>query len=284
MQRGRVRLLVAAALVGQGLLVLSGVLDHETPAPLALALVLAGAALLAWRGAGAPTRRPRLRAALVAALGGAILLLVVAYNLAAASSYAAPEVALVAYAVALLAAAPRLTPRVERAVAWSFPLVLAPLALWALNALLVARADWPVLVAYVEHGLAAPMTAALGLLGVHAQLAGTTVAVATPRGTLFLTVGVVCAGLYATVLFLGLFALFAWESGVSAARATVLLAIGLVGLHLVNVARLVLLALVGERFGADALMSAHRHAGWALFLAFSVAFWWAAMRKTGAPA
>jgi exosortase/archaeosortase family protein len=297
---------VGLLLLGQGLLVIMGVLDHETPRLTAALLVLLGAALalgpeLARRARGRPpdTQGPPeaptgarplgLRPLLVAALGAAAIVGVLAYNALARSDLALPEVAALAYGTALLAASPHLARKVGRTdvgtlVAYSFPLVLAPLGLWALNATIEAQAGSTPLRWYVQYGLAAPMAALLSLAGSDVATMGETVRIATARGNLFLTVGVVCAGLYAGVLFLGVFGLFAWQARTPPKRLAAYLALGLVGLHAANVVRLAMLGLVGEQWGGVALQQAHQHLGWVLFLAWTVAFWWLVLRRFEGPA
>lgn len=253
-------------------------LDHEAPLPVGFALLLAGGALL---GVAAKTRTasgPTPRARLVLAIGLVCIVGVLGYNLARGSTFGAPEVAILAYGVALVLAAGRLD-RWGRVVAYSFPLVLAPLSLYALNAALVGGVGATPLTLYIRHGLVAPLAAALAIVGIDVSIVGETVRLATPRGALFLTVGVVCAGLYAMVLFLGVFALFAWEQRTTGWRLAAYLALGLAGLHAANVVRLILLALVGYGWGGDALQTFHRHAGWVLFLAWAVLFWWLVLRR-----
>lgn len=64
-------------------------------------------------------------------------------------------------------------------------------------------------------------------------------------------------------------------------RARLVLALGLAGIHAANLLRL---ALVGARWGAEALQEFHRHAGRVLFLAWMVAFWALVPRRfEGAP-
>lgn len=228
------------------------------------------------------------RAWLVAAIGIVAAGGVVAYNVARGSTLSLPEAAILAYGVALVAASPFLSRRalgtdVGTLVAFSFPLLLAPLSLYAVNAALASRMAQTPVAWYVQSTLVAPMAAALRLVGLDALTSGDTVRLVTPRGPLFLSVGVVCAGLYASVLFLGVFALFAWERRTPPARLAAYLAVGLLGLHAANVLRLVLLAVVGYEWGPAALQSFHQHAGWVLFLLWSVAFWAVVLRRFEGP-
>ncbi|HEX2021546.1 MAG TPA: exosortase/archaeosortase family protein [Candidatus Thermoplasmatota archaeon] len=282
----RIALLAGVLLAGQGALVATGVLDHEAPRAVGVALVALGVGLAllgAW---------PRIRVArrgVVRALGASCVAGVLGYNLATSSGLAPPEWAILLYGAGLVLSSFHLDRRVLRTdvgtlVAYSFPLLLAPLALYALNAALAAQAGATPLSWYVRHLLAAPMAVGLGALGVDAALAGDTVRIATERGPLYLTVGVVCAGLYAAVLFLGVFALFAWQSRTRGMRLAAYLAVGLVGLHFANVLRLILLGWVGHRWGGEALQTAHEHAGWVLFVAWSLLFWAVVLRRLEGPA
>lgn len=287
----RLRLLAGLLLMGQGLLVVTRVLDHEAPVLLGWGILVLGLVLAAWGRASpfsSPRTGPPLRARLVALLGASAVAGVVLYNALARSTLGAPELAILAYGAALLAAAPALDRRVlgtdvGTLVAFSFPLALAPLSLYALNAALASQASATPLSWYIHYTLVEPMDAGLSLAGLETSLRGDTVRILTPRGPLFLSVGVVCAGLYASVLFLGVFALFAWERRTPPARLAAYLAVGLLGLHAANVLRLVLLGLVGHRWGGAALQTFHEHAGWVLFLLWSVGFWAVVLRRMEGP-
>lgn len=289
----RARLLAGLLLLGQGGLVVTGVLDHEAPYLVGATLVAVGTALVAWGKlpAPAPHEAPaagtRARARLVAASGLAAALATLGYNALARSNLALPEIAIVAYGALLVAAAPHLDrrvgsrggARVGTLVAWSLPLVAAPLAVYAANAAVVAQVGARPLDAYVRWTLVQPMSWLLAGSGLDARTLGETVRVGTPRGPLYLTVGVVCAGIYATIVFLGVFALYAWQQNLAGPRLAAYLALGVVGLHVANVLRLALLGYVGYRWGAEALVLAHRHAGWVLFIAWTMLFWWLVLRR-----
>lgn len=277
----RLGLLAGLLLAGQGLLVLLGVLDHETPRPVAWLLVLVGAALLAW--GGLPALRLG-RARLVLALGIVSAGGVLAYNQAAGNGMAAAEWAILGYGALLVLASRHLGRRVGPTdvgtlVAYSFPLVLAPLSLFALNAATTSGWGESPLRWYIRWLLVLPMSLLLNATGLEVGVFGDTVRLATPRGPLFLTVGVVCAGLYAGALFLGVFGLFAWQQKTPPRRLAAYLLLGLAGVHLANVLRLALLAWVGYRWGGEALQSFHQHAGWLLFLAWMMLFWWLVLRR-----
>lgn len=284
-------LVAGLALAGYGALVTLRVLAHESLA-VGVLIMLAGAAL-AWAARprapasppspGAP-RAPPGHSLAAAALGALAAGGVLAYNLRARSGLEPAEVAILAYGALLLAAAPHLHRRVAGAsvgtvVAWSFPLVAAPLGLYALDAALDALEGSSPLDAFIRHGLVTPMAVTLAALGFEARAVDQTVMLATPRGWLALSVGVVCAGLHPSVLFLGVFGMHAWQERSPPRRLAALLALGLVGVYLANVVRLVALALVGYEWGGEALQRAHAHLGWLLFVAWMMLYWWLVLRR-----
>jgi exosortase/archaeosortase family protein len=277
------RPLVGLMLAGYGVLVLAGVLPHDSPWA-GLASLAAGVAVLAFGlpAVGAP------RARVVAALGCACVGGVAGYALARRDGLGLPEAAIVAYGLLLMAAAPNLSRtlgsgerrvQVATLVGWSFPVVLAPLALFALNAALSSGGPGTAATPIVEALVVAPTAAALRLLGTPVERIGSTLLLATPRGTLSLGVGLVCAGLYPAILFAGLVGLHAWRSRMGAAGIAVVLAAGLAGLWLLNLLRLVVLTHVGIRWGMAALQTAHANLGWILFCGFMAAFWWVVLRR-----
>jgi exosortase/archaeosortase family protein len=278
--RAGLRALLGLMAAGYGALVLAGVLAHDSRWAGALSLA-AGLALLAsgLPAVGAP------RARLVALLGSACVAAPLGAALARGHAPGGPSLALLAYGLALMAAAPRLGGRVGRvpvasAVGWSFPLVLAPLALYSSNALLSSPSTGAAATPLVQALVVQPAAWALHLAGMSAHRIGSTLILATPRGSLSLGVGLVCAGLYPAVLFAGLVALHAWRDRVAPARAAALAAAGLAGLWLLNLVRLVLLAAVGVRWGMGALQTAHANLGWLLFCGFMALFWAVALRAT----
>ncbi len=271
------RPLLGLALLGYGLLVLLGVLPHDA-AVAGIAAAVLGALLLAW---GLPDGVAP-RTAIVAGLGLCCIVGVTAYNLWAGSGLAAPELAILGYGVALLCAAPFLHLRLARldvasVVGWSFPLLLAPLAVYALDAGLShgGNAADPV----VEALVVKPTAQGLEWTGTPTHQDGTTLVVGTPRGTLSLGVGLVCAGLYPMVLFGGIVGLHAWRTRPAPARLALWVAAGLGGLWLVNLLRLVVLARIGIAEGGGPLQAVHAHIGWAFFAAFMALFWALVLRK-----
>lgn len=296
------RFLAGVLLAGYGALVVLRLLVHESLA-MGAGLLVAGIVLLLTlprpRALSAAEEGPRDRAddfssrrrALVALLGAVAAGGTLLYNGLARSDLTVPEAAIVAYGLALLLASRRLGARLWRTdvgtlVAWSMPLVAAPLGMYAMDAYFDAQVGVGAspLDAFIAHGLVAPMAMALKLLGFDAVANGQVVALGTPRGKLFLSIGVVCAGLQPGVLFLGVFGLFAWQERTPPARLAALLALGLAGVYVANVVRLVALALVGYHKGGAALQTAHEHFGWMLFVGWMLAYWWLVLRRLqGAP-
>lgn len=271
------RPLVGLGLAGYGLLVLLGLLPHDAPVAGAAAFVL-GALLLAW---GLPdVAAPR--TAIVAALGVGCVAGVTLHNVAAGSDLALAERAILGYGLALLVLAPFLHVRWRRfdvasVVGWSFPLLLAPLALFALDGAL-ADGDGGAGAPLVESTVVAPTAAALQWLGTPVERDGSTLHVATPRGNLSLGVGLVCAGLYPMVLFGGVLGVHAWRVRPPPGRLAIWAAGGLGGLWLLNLARLVVLTRVGIAQGPGDLQAVHSHLGWILFALFMGGFWWRVLR------
>lgn len=280
------RYLLGLGLLGYGLLVMMRVMAHESVVAGAISFAL-GLALLV--PGIPPLRIPRAR--LVAGLGTSCVAGVLLYNGLTSFQLGAPEIGLIAYGTALLVLSPHLERRLGRTdvatiVGWSFPLLLAPLTLFAANAVLsgpagisAGSAAQPLIV----HTLVLPMAAGLNLFGTPAEMVNDHIILTTTNGRLALSIGLVCAGLYPMLLFAGILGLHAWQSGLSKARFAAYLSVGLLGLYAMNLVRLILLAKVGEQWGGAALQSAHAHLGWLLFGVFMVGFWWLVLRHLEAP-
>jgi archaeosortase C (PEF-CTERM variant) len=281
---GSLRALVGLVLAGYGLLVLLGVLAHDAPLAGVASLVL-GTGLLAWGLPPLPLRRSRL----VAAIGAVAVAGVVGYNAALHSTLSPPEWGILCYGLLLLCAAPFLGRPLGRVqvgtlVGWSFPLLLAPLALFSLNAALSSAATGSSATPIVRILVVTPTALALRLLGTPVQVVGNNLILATPRGMLSLGIGLVCAGLYPMVLFGGLVGLHSWQQHVAPRRLGLVVASGLAGLWVLNVLRLVVLARVGVAWGPQALQEAHANLGWILFAAFMALFWAVVLRHAKAEA
>ena len=274
------RTLAGLGLLGYGLLVLLQVLPHDAPVAGVLSLAVGSALLLLGRSAPESDRPPRVvrHGRYVAGLGIVMVGGLIAYNALIGSAFSLPEWAILGYGALLIIAAPHLDRRIRNVevgtvVAWSFPLLLAPLAMYAINGVLSqgtgATAAEPAVNALVVR----PTAFLMALFGTPVALTGNNMVMQTPRGTLVLGVGLVCAGLYPMVLFTGLVTMHGWQQHIPGRRLAVYLGAGLAGLWLLNVIRIVILTHVGRQWGGAALQTTHAHLGWVLFAAFMLVFW-----------
>ncbi len=281
--------LAGLLLAGYGLLVALRVLAHESFWLGLLLLAAGGLLVLAARPAArgpAETHgpSPRGRVIATAAFGAAAAGGVIGYNLVAASNLSAWEIGIVVYGALLLFAASRLDQMVGptsigNLVAWSFPLIAAPLGVFALDAALKSQTGGSPIDPFLMYGLVAPMAWSLDLLGFDVQTLGQTVMLGTSRGTLSLSVGTICAGFQPGILFLGILGLHAWKQQTPPGRLSLYLGLGLIGIYLANLIRLIALALVGHQWGGAALQTAHAHFGWILFFGWMLLFWWIVLRR-----
>lgn len=286
--------LAGLLLTGYGILVTLRVLAHEAFGLGILLLVGGGSLLFAARPPSTaarslrnpPTRGQVVATALLGSLAAGGILL---YNLWTRSTLTPWEIGILVYGAALLAIAPRLDRPVGPTdtgtlVAWSFPVVAAPLGVFALDAALKGQSGASPLDPFLVYGLVAPMAWSLGLVGFDVDTIGQTVLMQTPRGSLSLGIGLVCAGFQPGILFLGVLGLHAWRMRTPPGRLVAYLAVGLLGVYTANLVRLVALALVGYEWGGQALQTAHAHLGWILFFGWIMLFWWIVLRKIeGAP-
>lgn len=278
----RLRPFMGISLAGYGLIILIGLVAHESLWIGALSLLI-GLILLA---TGLPQIRID-RAWLVGALGGLIVTGTLAYNIATSSGLGLPEVALVAYGLALVTAAFHLHRNLGRfpvgvLVAWSFPVLLAPLALFAADAFLagpLGPSTGDLAAPLIGHLLVTPMSVALALLGTPNQVVGNNLLLDVSGGTFALGVGLVCAGFYPMILFGGVLGLHAWNTEMPRGRFLGYLATGIIGLWVVNIIRLVILGMVAARWGGQAVQTTHAHIGWVLFGLFMVLFWGLFVRR-----
>lgn len=285
--KGSAVALLGLGLIGYGLLILIGLLAHES-SWIAIGSLAAGAAMV-WRTA------PRLmvrRRAVVLLIGLAAMTGTIGYNVWRASSLGIPEWAILCYGAALILASfrlDRLVGRVDVAtiVAWSFPLLLAPLLMFSANAAFTHGRTQTALSPMVHTMVVLPASMVLQWMGVAVELTGNNMLVATPRGMLTLGVGLVCAGLYPMILYGGLLGLHALQSGMTRIRFAKHLAAGLGILWALNIVRIIIVTQVGIARGPAALQTVHAHIGWVLFALFISIYWsiawWTDRRATGAP-
>ena len=265
--------LLGLASLGQGLFILLRVVPHESPL-LGAGLAALGAILLFFAPLPRVERMPRWP--LVAGglgVAGAVLL----YNLARGATFVPPKVALVVFGLALAVAAPLVSrPRVANAVAWSIPLVGAPLGVWAAQALAKASFGGATpMELFIEHALIAPMAGALAAFGFEPTVSGQYITFDTADGgRMRLLVGVACSGLQAMGLFGGILLVYVIAEKPGWMRGLLWSAIGLLGVYAVNVMRLISLGLVGHQWGSDALQWAHANLGWVFFVGWTGLFAW----------
>lgn len=278
----RLLALLGLASLGQGLFILLRVVPHESPL-LGAGLAALGAILLCFTPLPRISRIPAWPL-IVAGLG--IATGVVAWNVSRGMSWVPPKIALVAFGLVLAAAAPlvrhpKLGSRASTVVAWGIPLVGGPLVVWGLQALSAATiAGMTPMELFIEHGLLRPMAASLALLGYHPATFGQRIVFDTQDGgRMTLLVGVACSGLQAMGLFGGILLVYVLADKPGFGRGLLWCAIGLTGVYVVNVIRLVSLALVGSAWGGDALQWAHANLGWMFFVAWSGLFAWMAMGR-----
>jgi archaeosortase C (PEF-CTERM variant) len=265
--------LLGLASLGQGLFILFRVVPHESVL-LGAGLAALGALLLLFAPLPRVERLPRWPL-VVGGLGVAGA--VVAYNLARGATFVSPKVALVAFGLLLAAAAPLVArPRVANVVAWSIPLVGAPLAVWAAQALAKASFGGATpMELFIEHALIAPMASALAMLGYHPSVAGQYITFDTQSGgRMRLLVGVACSGIQAMGMFGGILLVYVLAERPTWTRGLLWSILGLAGVYVVNVVRLVSLALVGSAWGSDALQWAHANLGWIFFVGWTGLFAW----------
>lgn len=271
--------LLGLASLGQGLFILFRVVPHESPLLGALLAALGAALLFA-----CPLPRVERVARWPLVVGGlSVALGVVAYNLSQGATFVAPKVAIIVFGLLLAACAPFATrPRVAHAVAWSLPLVGAPLAVWAFQAAAKSSfAGFTPMELFIQHALLAPMAASLALLGYHPSVEGQFITFDTADGgTMRLLVGVACSGIQAMGLFGGILVVYVLAERPTLRRGLAWCAVGLLGVYAVNVLRLVTLAVVGSAWGSEALQRAHAEAGWVFFVAWTGVFAWLAMGRT----
>lgn len=279
------------ALVGWGLSILLGVTPHEDPL-IGAALAAFGVALVA-TAARLPSFT-KLSPIVVAALGLAVSSVVLAYDAWSQAALDLPKLAMIGFGLALAVAAPWLRSTrsftlpggakvtVATIVACAIPVVGAPLILWAAQAAFKTALGVTPIEAFVRVALLVPVGLVLWVVGMNPVVQGQTVTYVTPRGPLSLEVGAACSGVQAMALFAGVLALYLVAERPGGRRLLLWSCIGLAGVYIANLLRLVMLFLVGYQWGPEALMRAHAEAGWLFFVAWAVLF--ARLARTPRPA
>lgn len=275
----RILSLLGLVSLGEGLFIALRVVPHESPL-LGVALAALGGALLFF---ARPPRIERLpRWPLV--VGGTVVALgVIAWNVATGATWVPPKVALVAGGILLVAAAPFVSrPRAATVVGWGIPLAGAPLLVWAAQAAFKTDVGGATpLEIFIEYALMVPMAAGATLLGFHPVTTGQYITFDTADGgRMRLLVGTACSGIQAMGLFSGILVTYVLAEKPGWLRGAIWCAIGLAGVYVVNVVRLITLAVVGHHWGSDALQQAHAQAGWIFFVAWTAIFAWLTMGRS----
>ncbi len=274
------RAYIGLALLGWGLAILLGVTPHEDLL-VGAALTVFGAILLAT--APALPRLPQMPALVVAGAGLALAACVVAYVLAAHAAVDVRKAALVLLGCGLAAAAPWLDqpvrlPRrgaattVGSLVGCALVVLGAPLAVWAVQAAFKAAVGATPLESFVRFGLLAPLQAVLAAFGLPASVEGQTVTYGTRDGLMRVNVGAACSGVQAMALFSGVLALYLLVERPAGRQLALWSVIGIAGVYVANLVRLVVVFLAGYQWGPDALERVHAQAGWVFFVAWALLF------------
>jgi exosortase/archaeosortase family protein len=259
--------------LGEGLLSILAIVPHQTVA------VGAGLALLGL-GLCLAGRLPEdsvLPDWALVLIGAVAVAGVPVYDFAEGTPISLPKIALMGTGaiVALAGAVGRGSLRrakVGPAVAALFPVVLIPLGVYALQASTKTLLGTTPLEIYTHYALLLPVGAFLAAVGHPATIAGDVITYGTGHGPFSLEVGVACSGIQAMGLFGGVLLLFLWQAQPSGRDFAFWSAVGLGGVYVANLLRLVVLVLVGMRWGADALETTHAQAGWVFFVIWAALF------------
>ena len=155
-----------------------------------------------------------------------------------------------------------------RAAVMIMPGILA----YAVVLLYPAMVDTYAQVGYADTVLG-PVAWMVQLLGVPAGISGTSVSLALP-GSQELRLGVVadCAGPTSMALFLSIFILMFAHRQIPWRTGLMVLLVGVTGTWLQNVVRVLSVLVVGNRFGEDALWSAHEYLSYIVFPGWYLVF------------
>lgn len=283
----RGRAFVGLASLGWGASILLSVVPHESKI-VAAGLIVFGSALLA-TASSLPTVEG-VSPHVAAATGIGLVTVLVTHRLWTEHPMTLPKVGGLLLGIAFTVASlllhwerQRIPPNSGRLlstlIAYAFVLVGAPLAVWSVQAGFQAWMGTTPVDIFVRHGLLAPLQSLLEFSRIDPHVTGQRLAFATPRGPMVVDVGAACSGLQAMALFGGVLALFLFTRRPGDGRWAVWSLVGILGVYVANLLRLVFLVLVGYRWGPDALVRAHAEAGWVFFVAWALVFAWIASRR-----
>ncbi len=119
-----------------------------------------------------------------------------------------------------------------------------------------------------HYAVLMPSMHLIKLIGISVDVIGTeTVCMHAPGGDITLTIGGPCSGLYSMFLLISVIVAYtATENIRDARRITALLGATIVVAWIANLLRVSTLYLVAYRYGQDAMMTAHTHLGWIIFV------------------
>lgn len=277
--------LVGLALLGWGLAILAGFVPHEDLL-VGAGLLALGACITAATGFPQVPWLPRWPFVCV----GAILALgVPAYVLLAETSWDPPKAVLWGAGLLVLALLPlhhrtlplpgRLRGTGASLSTSAVAVVGGPGVVYVLQSLFVKGTGVTPIEAFLRVGLLAPLAAVAGWLGWHPDLAGQVLTFDGPAGPMGVDVGAACSGIQAMALFGVLLGVQMLVQRPPPGKAALWAAIGLGGVYVANLLRLVTIVAVGHWWGPDALAQAHADAGWMFFVAWALLYAWLARRS-----
>jgi|GEM_PF-1494934 len=128
---------------------------------------------------------------------------------------------------------------------------------------------------YMQEFITRPLTILLNLSGIPAYSIYNWVYYAGREGTIQLGIGISCSGAYSFAIFFSAFVSFVQvKYDRFDGKIRYLLIAGLLGTYLANLLRVYLIALAGFYYGRDALIYAHQHFGWIIFMLWVIFFWY----------
>lgn len=135
---------------------------------------------------------------------------------------------------------------------------------------------------YTQVLLADPVVAMLNISGIEASSSvdGTThTATITYElvngGTDMVGITEACSGIYTTSIFISAFITYILvEYQRIDLKVAGILIIGVITSYIANILRMTIITVVGHYYGTEALLSAHQNAGWLIFLAWIIPFWY----------
>jgi exosortase/archaeosortase family protein len=84
-----------------------------------------------------------------------------------------------------------------------------------------------------------------------------------------------CSGIYTTSIFISAFITYILvEYQKINLKVIIILVIGIFTSYLANILRMAIITGIGKLYGTEALLSAHANAGWLIFLAWIIPFWY----------